>query len=82
MGGQADQWIDLVELGARDVGERILLPVDHALLQRDVELAEGDLLCSGTEGAEDVDRYRVRRRADLQPLQILGLTIGRLLLVT
>ena len=70
MAGQGDEFVDLVELGRGDVGERVFLAVDDALLQRDVELAEADLLGRCAQRLEDVDRHRVGRRADLQALQV------------
>ncbi len=40
--GEGAECLHLLELGSRDDGERLLLPVDHAGLQRGIDLGEID----------------------------------------
>ncbi len=61
--------------------ERVLLPVDHALLQRDVELGELDLLRLGAErGMMSIVTASGGVRI-FRPFMSAGVAIGRLLLV-
>jgi hypothetical protein len=69
--GEADERIDFEDLGAGDVGQRVLLAVDDLLLQGDVEFGEGDLGGGGAEGLEDVDGGRIRRGAELEALEVV-----------
>ena len=79
--GERDELVHLVQLGGVDVGERVLLPVHHALLQRDVELVEVDLLRRRAERLEDVDGGGSAGVRIFRPRRSSGWLIGRLLLV-
>jgi hypothetical protein len=81
MAGQRDELVHLVQLAALDVGERVLLAVDHALLEGDVEIAESDLLGGGAERLEAIDRHRIGGVRIFRPARSAGLPIGRLALV-
>jgi hypothetical protein len=80
VGGERDEGVHLLQLGRLDVGERVLLPVHHALLQRDVELAEVDLLRRRAQRLEGVDGGRVGGGADLEAAQV-GRRLDRALAV-
>jgi hypothetical protein len=78
--GQRDVLLNLVQLRGLDIDERILLPIDNALRQSDVEFRELDLLRFCTQCLHDVDRHRVRWRSNLHALQV-GWRLDRLLVV-
>ena len=65
--GEDDELLHLVELAGADGRQRILLAVDHALLEGEIELAEVDRRRLGApgldHGAEDV----VLRHAHFHP---------------
>lgn len=73
---QGQVLLHFVQLARMDVDQRVLLPIDHALLQRHVQLGKFDLLCLGTQRLHDVHQHCVRRGAHLQALHVFDLGDG------
>ncbi len=70
---QHDVALHLVELLRHDRRQRVLLPVDGALLQREIDFGEGDRRRVGTHGLGEHEEQRCRRHAQLHALHVLGL---------
>ena len=77
MAGQHDVLLHLVELLRLDGGERILLGFHGAVLQREIDLGEGDRRGVGAAGARHREIGRHVRHADLEALHV-GAGLDRL----
>ena len=80
MGGEAEVVLHLGEVLRHDVGQRVLLAVDDALLEREVQLLEGDLGRRGAQGLGVHQELRGVGEAHPQPLQVRRLAdrlVGR-----
>ena len=71
--GEDDVLLHLVELLRVDGGQRILLRIDGAVLQREVHLGERDRRGIGADGAREHHEERRIGHAQLHALHVLGL---------
>src|SRR5436190_3276906 len=70
--GQAVKFRRLVELAGDDRRRIVLEAIEHAGLQRGVNLAEGERCCGRAHQPQAFGDDRVRQRADFQAAQIFG----------
>ena len=70
MAGHADEILDFLEVVRRDVVDRVLLPIDRALLQCEVDLLERDWDRSGTHRCGVHQELRRMREPHPKPLQV------------
>ena len=68
--GQGDVGLHLVELLRLDRGQRVLLRLDRAVLQREIDLGEGDRRGVGAAGLRHGEVGRHVRHAHLHPLHV------------
>ena len=71
--GEHDVRLHLVELLRQDRRQRVLLRVHGALLQREIDLGEGDRRGVGADRLREHEVQRRRRHAQLHALHVLGL---------
>ena len=71
MARQAQEVLDLVEIDCVDIDDRVLLAVDRALLEGQIQLLESDLDRLGAHGLGVEKVLRRRREAHPQALEVL-----------